>query len=432
MSLTGLLVLIVGIVLAIALHELGHLVPAKAFGVKVPKYFIGFGPTLFSRVFRGTEYGVKAIPLGGFVQLSGMYPPAREDVNLVNRNGQLTLAEEARQASAMQLDAGEEDSAFYRLSAPKKLAVMFGGPFVNLVLALLLAAVLLVGIGAPGFLSQVGAIPDCVSTSGECGTDDPATPAEQGGLREGDDIISWGGVPTENWEDVQRAIADGPAQPTDVVIERDGASQTLTITPVMVERTVVGDDGEIVVESGEALTRVMPYVGIAPAVGLERQSIAEVPAYVGNMLSQIAGVVIRLPVHVWNLTADFVTGQERDQTSIVGIIGVAQVAGQITGAEIEGYSAVEKSADLVNLLIALNISLFAFNMLPLLPLDGGHIAGALFEGARRQWANMRGRPDPGPADTARLMPLSYAVAVAFILMTVILVVVDIFNPVSIY
>nr|WP_277814812.1 site-2 protease family protein [Flaviflexus huanghaiensis] len=426
------LVLIVGIVLAIALHELGHLVPAKAFGVKVPKYFIGFGPTLFSRVFRGTEYGVKAIPLGGFVQLSGMYPPAREDVNLVNRNGQLTLAEEARQASAMQLDAGEEDSAFYRLSAPKKLAVMFGGPFVNLVLALLLAAVLLVGIGAPGFLSQVGAIPDCVSTSGECGTDDPATPAEQGGLREGDDIISWGGVPTENWEDVQRAIADGPAQPTDVVIERDGASQTLTITPVMVERTVVGDDGEIVVESGEALTRVMPYVGIAPAVGLERQSIAEVPAYVGNMLSQIAGVVIRLPVHVWNLTADFVTGQERDQTSIVGIIGVAQVAGQITGAEIEGYSAVEKSADLVNLLIALNISLFAFNMLPLLPLDGGHIAGALFEGARRQWANMRGRPDPGPADTARLMPLSYAVAVAFILMTVILVVVDIFNPVSIY
>ena len=432
MTLTGLIVLIIGIIAAIALHEIGHLLPAKIFGVKVPRYFIGFGPTLFSKTFRGTEYGVKAIPLGGFVQLNGMYAPAKEGEPLLNKKGQLTLAEEARQVSADQIEPGEEGSAFYRLSVPKKLAVMFGGPFVNLLLALLLATVLLVGIGAPALLAKVGAIPECVSTTGQCTDADPATPAEEGGLLPGDEIIAWGGEPTDSWTDVQQAIAAGQASATPVTIERDGEQMTLTVTPVMQERPVIGDDNQPVIENGRTVTHVVPYVGIAPAIGLETQSITQVPGYVGSMLTQIGGVIIRLPQELWNLTSDFVTGEERDPTSIVGIIGVANVAGQITGAEIDGYTGMEKSADLINLLIALNISLFAFNMLPLLPLDGGHIAGALYEGARRQWAKLRGKPDPGPADTARLMPVSYGVAMAFILMTLILVVVDIFNPVSLY
>ena len=432
MTVTGLLVLFFGIIAAIALHEIGHLVPAKLFGVTVPKYFIGFGPTLFSRTFRGTEYGVKAIPLGGFVQLNGMYAPARDGVALHNRKGQLTLAEEARRASADQIEPGDEGRAFYRLSVPKKLAVMFGGPAVNLLIALVLAAVLLVGIGAPTVLATVGAIPECVSTTGQCTDEDPPAPASEGGLRAGDSIVSWGGTQTETWQDVQEAIATGEAAPTTVVIERDGDPMTLTIEPIMLERPVIGSDGQPVIENGRTLTQVVPYVGIAPAVGLERRSLTDVPPYIGSMMSQIGGVIVRLPQELWNLTADFVAGEERDPTSIVGIIGVANVAGQITGASIEGYSGIEKSADLINLLIALNVSLFAFNMLPLLPLDGGHIAGALFEGARRSWATLRGKPDPGPADTARLMPLSYAVAMAFIGMTVILVVVDIFNPVTLY
>lgn len=432
MTLTGLIVLILGIIVAIALHEVGHLLPAKLFGVKVPKYFIGFGPTLFSKTIRGTEYGVKAIPLGGFVQLNGMYAPGKEGAPLLNRKGQLTLAEEARQVSAQQIEPGEEEHAFYRLSVPKKLAVMFGGPFVNLLIALFLAAVLLVGIGAPALLPKVGSIPECVSATGQCTDSDPVTPAEQGGLQPGDEIISWDGTATESWTDVQQAIASGQASATPVVIERAGERMTLTVTPVMQERPVVGDDNQVVTENGRTVTHVVPYVGVAPAVGLEQQSITQVPGYVGSLLTQITGVIVRLPVELWNLTSDFVTGEDRDPTSIVGIIGVANVAGQITGAEIDGYTGIEKSADLINLLIALNISLFAFNMLPLLPLDGGHIAGALYEGARRQWAKLRGKPDPGPADTARLMPLSYGVAMAFILMTLILVVVDIFNPVTLY
>lgn len=432
MTLTGLIVLIIGIIAAIALHEVGHLLPAKLFGVKVPRYFIGFGPTLFSKTIGETEYGVKAIPLGGFVQLSGMYAPTKEGAAVLNRKGQLTLAEEARRVSADQIEVGEEKHAFYRLSAPKKLAVMFGGPFVNLLLAALLATVLLVGIGAPTLLATVGAIPECVSATGQCSESDPATPAEEGGLEPGDEILAWGGTPTESWSEVQEAIASGQATPTPVTIERNSEEMTLTITPVLQERPVIGDDNQPVIEDGRPVTHVVPYVGIAPSVGLQTQSLTAVPGYVGNMLGQIGSVIIRLPQELWGLTSDFVAGEERDPTSIVGIIGVANVAGQITGADIEGYTGVEKSADLINLLIALNMSLFAFNMLPLLPLDGGHIAGAIYEGARRQWAKLRGKPDPGPADTARLMPLSYAVAMAFILMTVILVVVDIVNPVTLY
>lgn len=431
MSITGFLVLFIGIIVAIALHELGHLIPAKLFGVKVPKYFIGFGPTLFSKTIRGTEYGVKAIPLGGFVTLSGMYAPGREGRKIYNRKGQLTLAEEARQVSAEQIEPGEEEHAFYRLSAPKKLIVMFGGPFVNLIIALVLATVLLVGIGAPTMLAQVGTVAECVSST-ECTDEDLAGPAYSAGLQPGDSIISWGGVETEDWNDVQQTIAGGQASPTEVVIERDGQTQTVTVTPVMQERPMVDENGNAVLENGEPVMHTVPFVGISPSIGLERQPIAEVPGYIGNMLWQTAGIIVRLPQQLWNLTSDFVTGQERDQTGIVGIIGVAQVAGQITGADIDGYSGLEKSADLLNLLVALNISLFAFNMLPLLPLDGGHIAGAIYEGVRRQWAKLRGKPDPGPADTARLMPLSYGVALAFVVMTVILVIVDIANPVTIY
>lgn len=431
MTITGLIVLIIGIILAIALHELGHLIPAKLFGVKVPRYFIGFGPTLFSKTINGTEYGVKAIPLGGFVSLSGMYAPSKPGAKITNRKGQLTLAEEVRQVSAEELEPGEEDQAFYKLSVPKKLAVMFGGPFVNLLIALVLSAVLLVGVGAPALLSQVGSVAECVSST-ECTDSDPQGPASQAGLQPGDEIVSWGGNETESWNDVQQAITRGEAAPTDVVIERDGERMTLTVTPVMQERPVVDAEGNPVMDGDDYVTAPVPYVGISPAIGLEKQSLSAAPSYLGNMLWQTAGIIVRLPQQLWNLTSDFVTGQERDQTGIVGIVGVAQVAGQITGADIEGYSGLEKSADLINLLVALNISLFAFNMLPLLPLDGGHIAGALYEGARRQWAKLRGKPDPGPADTARLMPLSYVVAGAFILMTVILVVVDVFNPISLY
>lgn len=425
MTATGIIVLVIGIILAIALHEIGHLLPAKIFGVKVPQYFVGFGPTLWSRHHNGTEYGVKAIPLGGFVRLAGMYAPAPAGTPVRNKKGQLTLAEEARRASQEDLADGEQHRAFYNLSAPKKLVVMAGGPLVNLLIAVVLSGVLLLGIGAPTLTTTVGSISDCVEP---CQTGDES-PAKAAGVQPGDEILAWGSRPVSTWDDVRAAIASSPAGPVDVLIRRDGTERRLKVTPVVAERPVYDENNQPVMDGSEPVTEKVPFVGVGPAVELERQSITDVPGYVGNMAWQTAGILVRLPVQLWNIASDLVTGQERDPQGIIGLVGVAQVAGSITGADVEGYSGVEKSADLINLLIALNISLFAFNMLPLVPLDGGHIAGALVEGARRRWATLRGESDPGPLDTARLMPLSYVVAVAFIGMTVLLVVADIVNPV---
>ena len=119
----GIIVLIVGIAVSVALHELGHMIPAKRFGVKVPEYFIGFGPRLWS-VRRGeTEYGVKAIWLGGYVRLLGMLPPARPD--RPDKPG--SMVADARQESLDELGPDERDRAFYRLTVPRKLLVMAGG-----------------------------------------------------------------------------------------------------------------------------------------------------------------------------------------------------------------------------------------------------------------------------------------------------------------
>ncbi|MBN9376111.1 MAG: site-2 protease family protein, partial [Cellulomonas sp.] len=148
--LVGVLILVVVLLASIGLHELGHMVPAKKFGVRVGQYMIGFGPTVWSRTRGETEYGLKAIPLGGYVRLAGMYPPARAVGDPPADGGwAIRLAADAREASAEEIPAGEEERAFYRLSTPKKLVVMLGGPVMNLVIAAVLLAIAYVGIGIP-------------------------------------------------------------------------------------------------------------------------------------------------------------------------------------------------------------------------------------------------------------------------------------------
>lgn len=429
MFLVGVLILIVGLLIAVALHELGHLIPAKKFGVKVPQYFVGFGPTLWSKQVGETEYGIKAIPLGGFVRLASMLYPGAPGRKEVRADGTLTWAEEARRASAEELEAGEENRAFWKLPAWKKFIVMFSGPFVNLLLSVLLIGISFIGIGQPAPSNTIASVSECVTVEKECSPSDPISPAREAGLEAGDTIVDWAGTPITNWDELKNAIEATDSESVQVVIEREGKQQTLTIVPTILERPVVDQNGKPVLdEAGKEMTSPTPYIGISAGYELERQSVSSVFSAVGTIAKGTAEIIVRLPVEVWNTARSIFTSEDRSE-GVVSVVGVADMAGKITSTDSNQYSTQLRIADLLSLLASLNMALFVFNLIPLLPLDGGHMLGAIFEGIRNMWAKARGKPKPAPFDTARLIGLSYVVAGLFLVMTVILILADIVNPV---
>ncbi|PYF99898.1 Membrane-associated protease RseP, regulator of RpoE activity [Georgenia satyanarayanai] len=431
--LVGVLVLVVGLVISIALHEVGHLVPAKRFGVKVTEYFVGFGPTLWSRRRGETEYGVKAVPLGGYVRMVGMYPPARSDRPVRRRrDGRATLVEEAREYALAEVGPGEEHRTFSSLSVPKKLVVMLGGPVMNLLIAVVLLSVVLVGVGVPAYTATLGNVQECLpadQAATECSDTDPAAPGEVAGLQPGDTVVSWGGRPVEGWDDVRAAIAASGPSPATVVVERDGQERTVTVTPAMSERPVVVDGEVLTDDAGEPVTEPQPFVGIGPVAELVPQPVSAVPGRVVEAVGATFEVVLTLPQRLVDV-AQAAFGEEERDPGVVGLVGVGRFAGEIASIDSERYGVVERAADLLGLLASLNLALFVFNLIPLLPLDGGHIAGALWEGLRRRVAAWRGRPDPGPVDVARMLPLTYVVVVAMVGMSLLLAYADIVRPVT--
>ena len=145
----GVVFVAIGIAVSIALHEVGHLLPAKLFKVRVTKYMIGFGPTLWSRKKGETEYGFKAIPLGGFVSMIGMYPPNKDDGTVrPSSTGMFqSLASDARSLAHEEVGPADANRVFYKLPVWKKVVVMLGGPAMNMLIGLALTAVLLMGFG---------------------------------------------------------------------------------------------------------------------------------------------------------------------------------------------------------------------------------------------------------------------------------------------
>ncbi|MCI7551038.1 MAG: M50 family metallopeptidase [Actinomycetaceae bacterium] len=447
MAIIGIILFIVALLATVAIHELGHLVPAKLFGTKVSKYFIGFGPTLWSRTWKGTEFGIKAILLGGFVAIAHMLPPAPVGTRTLRKDGTLTLAEEARRASAAEIDEHEEHQAFWRLPARKKIVVMFGGPATNLVIAFLCAVVVVSGLGIPTTTTTVAEVVKCMpaaeaakeadTASREASSRQTASACEYGvspaflaGFQPGDRITTWNGEEVSSWEQVQGAIKGAGTQQVSVTVVRNGAERRLSVQARETPRPRLDSSGQIVTDQdGEPRLEMKPYVGIGPAIERQAQPLGRAVAFTGELAWGTAKIVLTLPAQLWNTVSDLFTGEPRDANSVVGVVGVAQMAGSITSVEADQYTLSDRVGDFVMLIGSLNMSLFVFNMLPLLPLDGGHILGALIEGARRHWARRRGKPDPGAFDTAKMLPLSYAVIVFFIAMTLLLVVADLINPV---
>ncbi len=430
----GVAVLVIGLLISIALHEVGHMVPAKRFGVRVSEFFVGFGPTLWSRQGKETEYGVKAIPLGGFVRLVGMVPPEDRVKPVRGPRWAVNLIADAREGSVEEIRPGEDARAFYHLTWWRKVIVMAGGPLVNLVIAIVLFTVVLSTVGSPVLSLNVGAVEPCVreSTSTECGPSDPASPAALAGLEAGDTFIAVDGVAVSEWTEATEIIAASPGRPLALEVERNGESLALTAVPAARDRVVLDDEGvEVTDASGAPVVEEVGYLGVFSELVVERQPLTAGSELTWNYLRLTSEVIGSLPIHVWDVSRAALGLEERSSTSIMGVVGVGRVAADIAGAEVDGYGFSQKVADMLMLLAGLNLALFAFNMIPLVPLDGGHIASALWQAIKNGWARLRSLPAPRPVDVARMMPLAYGVFAVFLVMGAILIYADIVAPVRV-
>ncbi len=438
----GVVLLVVGLAVSIALHELGHLWPAKKFGVRVGQYMIGFGPTLWSRRIGETEYGVKAIPAGGYISMAGMYPPSPKELAAAasgQRSGRAgggffaTMVQDARAANDETLQV-DEDRVFYKLPVWQRVVIMLGGPTMNLLFAIVLFAVLISGIGVQTATTTVSSVSECIIPSDsdrtECAASDPAAPAAAAGIEPGDVIVAVDGERVATFAAAAEIIQASPGRAIDITVQRDGGEQTLTVTPLAVEQVVTDERGNAVLdENGEPQTEEVGIAGIRQEVAYLRQPIWVGPQMAFENVGAVAGIIWQMPVKVWQAGSTLITGEERDPNGPLSIVGAGVLAGEVAAAE---APVLNRVAGFLSLLASLNIALFVFNMVPLLPLDGGHIAVALWDGIRRAWAKLTNRPPPRQVDATKLVPVTFVVVVALIAMGAVLILTDIVNPLSLF
>jgi membrane-associated protease RseP (regulator of RpoE activity) len=390
--LLGILIFILALLFSIMLHEAGHFATAKKFGMKVTQFFVGFGQTLWSTRKGETEYGVKAIPAGGFVKIVGMTD--MEDV-----------------------DPADEPRSFRNQPGWQRIIVLAAGSFMHFVLAfvLLFAVAVFIGQANPGTSTTVGAIDACVpaNLNATTCTSRPASPAKRVGIRAGDKIVAIAGTPVRDWTQMGQVIRrQPPGKPVTVTVQRGG--QQLTLHPSLA--VVSGRHGS--------------YLGISPVIVFQRSGPLGGVGYAGSQFGQIvagsAGVVASLPKAIPDLFA-----KNRSSTpggNVTSVVGAADATGQVVAAPI-GWKA---RVSVVLLIIAsLNIFVGLFNLLPLLPLDGGHLAVVIYERCRAWLARLRGKPDPGLVDYRRLVPVSVGVFALLVGFGLLLIMADLVNPVHI-
>ena len=391
--LLGVVIFIVAILISVILHELGHFLTAKKFGMKATQFFVGFGPTIWSTRVGETEYGLKILPFGAFVRITGM-------------------------TNLDEVDPVDEPRSMRNKPAWQRAIVMVAGSFMHFALAFVLLLILAVGIGlANNNTTTIGSVSPCVPASksafnqGSCKNNLGPAPARAAGIRAGDKIVALAGKPVHNWTQLGTAIRDQPAGVrVPATVLRDGHRLTLYVKPA----TVPGRQGS--------------YLGIGDAIIFQRSNPISAGAFAGSAFGQVltgsASAVAKLPEALPDLFA-----KDRAKTpagNVGSLVGAANVAGQaVQSAGGWQYTV----SDLLLIVISLNIFWGALNLLPLLPLDGGHLAVIFYERVRAWLARLRGRPDPGLVDLQRLIPVSVGVFALLIGLGVLLMAADIFNPV---
>jgi membrane-associated protease RseP (regulator of RpoE activity) len=428
--LLGIAFVLIGIGFSIGLHEIGHLVPAKLFGARVPKYMIGFGPTLFS-VKRGeTEYGIKALPLGGYISISGMMPPAKEGAKKLSWLGNFVASARRNQ---QEVD-GEFDQkrAFYNLSVWKRVVVMTGGPLMNLLLGVVFTAIVVSGIGVWDQGNRLAQVMPCVphSVDGTCKAGDPPSPALVAGLKTGDRIVALNGKPITTFAPVTALLENPSTKPIRFTVERGASRLNLSVTPVIEPRPYLDlKTGSAAVNSeGKPLLRDRALIGVQLESVRQTRGIGEAFKYSGEMVARTAEMIFNLPAQLVKTVNDTLAGNKRDGSGPVSVVGVANIAGGI--AESNQIDLTSKLASGLMMLASLNFGLFVFNMVPLLPLDGGHVLSALYDGLKRGIYRLLGKADPGPLDTAKLVPFTMVMWVVLMALSLVIILADFINPVT--
>jgi len=378
MEILGMLAFVVALLLSVMVHEFGHFVTARRYGMWVSEFFVGFGKRIWS-VQRGeTEFGVKAIPAGGYCRIEGMSP---NDA----------------------MPEGEEDRAFYKASSGKKLIVLGAGSFLHFVLGYLLLFLLFAGVGTNQVLPIIGEV---VSNSA----------AQSAGIEVGDEVISINGVEVTTWYKDVEAIRNSQGKELTLGLLRDGQSITITATPRLTD--IDGTERYV--------------LGIVNITGLKRAGVIESASnsfkVTKSFLSESVKSLAKLPEKIPALWGATVRGEERDVNGLVGVVGVARVSGEAVGSD--KLTPMERLATFLLIVASLNIFVGIFNLLPILPLDGGHMAVAIADEIRAFLARLRGRPRPAPIDVTVLTPITMVVFVVLACLTLLLLVADVINPVT--
>ena len=354
------LAIILGIVALIMLHEAGHYFTAKRAGMKVTEFFLGFGPRVWSFRSGETEYGVKAIPAGGYVRIVGM--SNLEDV-----------------------DPEEEPRTFRHGTFGNRLTVILAGVSVNLILAFVLIYAALLGRGLPDTLEAKveRVLPD--------------SPAAAAGVRDGDRIVGIDGQRLDVDRDIGQALSDRVGQPTTLVVKRDGTKTALTAVPK--ERSSTDKSGIIGVSVSQS---VATYESFNPIEG-----VTESFTTMGQMTRDTAVGIGRLfsPSGIENYSKNFTgdapkAGSQASNDRPRSIIGIVDIGGELVGGNVWS---------LLFLLGAVNLIVALFNLLPLLPFDGGHAAVVIYEQVA---SKIRGRVVR--VDFRKLVPVTALVLVVFL------------------
>ncbi|GAA3055919.1 M50 family metallopeptidase [Actinokineospora globicatena] len=398
--LLGLVLFALGICLSVALHEAGHMLTAKAFGMRVRRYFIGFGPTLFSFRRGETEYGLKAIPAGGFCEIAGM--TALDPVT-----------------------PEEAPRAMWRFATWKRVVVLAAGSITHFIVGFIILYLMAVTMGLPNTSDRalVG------TTSCAAPTQDPVTlkyaecapgavsPAAAAGIQAGDEIVSLNGQPVGSWKELIGKIRGLSGQNT-FVVERDGEQRTLTVDIATVQRVGLdskpGSTDNKLTEVGAIGVSQGRYFEYGVASGFSGAVV-----FTGEMFAATWEGLMRFPEKIPAVIRAI--GGEDDPERPVSVVG----------ASIIGADAAEQGIweIFVLMLAMLNFFVGVFNLLPLLPLDGGHIAISLYERVRDALRKLRGKAPAGPVDYNKLAGVTMVLVIIGGAIVLLTVTADIVNPI---